>query len=186
MKHILFVLCFMLFLPQIAFAEDGKRDITGFLQTNYGIVYEPSFSQKLSWDCPDKRMIRPSGTVTHNWVCRRRDPSLSRLIVWRLNNKLASTVEKENFDGMAGGKDKERGEAQCKATTYKINNDRIEGIINDCTLQLPNGEFYISFYHFNYRDLGFTFLVKNASPTGSTPKVAEDLREWLSELKFND
>jgi hypothetical protein len=117
----------------------------------------------------------------------RRDPQLYRLIVWRIATDAASlTVERDNFDAMAGGKDAQRGEPQCKNAPHTIGNGNVPGVIKDCMLPLPNGKFYVSFFHFTHRDLGFTFLVRNASPSGSTAKVAEDLREWLEELTFNE
>ena len=184
MKSLLVIICFSLCLPQTAFTQEGKREVSNFLQSNYGIIFEPSFFQKISWECPDKRLVKPSGSVRINWVCKRSDKRLSRLIVWRVDDEATRTIEIDNFNAMAGGKDKERGDPQCQETAYNIGNGKIEGVIRDCMLPLPNGEFYVSFFHFTYRDLGFTFLVKNASSAGSTPKVAEDLREWLNELKF--
>jgi hypothetical protein len=167
-------------------SQEGRREITNFLRTNYGIVYEPSFFQKLAWDCPDNRMIKPAGNSSRNWVCRRKDSQFSRLIVWRRDDKAITVVEKDNFDAMTGGKDKERGEIQCRDTPHEISSGKIAGIIRDCVLPLPEGNVYVSFYHFNDQNLGFTFLVRNADAEGSTPKVREDLREWLSELKFID
>jgi len=183
--------CFVFFatllVTRSVFAQEEKREITGFLQTNFGIKYEPSFFQRLSWNCPPTRMVKPSGNTTRNWVCERRDPRLNRLIVWRiLSDDSSGIVERDNFNTMAGGKDAQRGEPQCKSGPLWIGDGKISGMINDCMLPLPNGQFYASFFHFTHRDLGFTFLVKNASPSGSTAKVAEDLREWLGELAFEE
>ena len=182
---IIFFCFFALCLSQTAFGQEGKREISSFLETNYGIIFKPSFFQKSRWNCPEKRMVKPSGNVRRNWICERPDPKLKRVILWRVDSEAESTVEVETFDAMAG-KSKERGEPQCKETSHTIADGKIEGTIRDCMLPLPNGEFYVSFFHFSYRNLGFTFRVANASPTGSTPKVAEDLREWLSELKFSE
>jgi hypothetical protein len=185
MKSFFFsIICLVLCLPQIASSQETKREITNFLQSNYGIFFEPSFFQKYSWNCPEKRLVKPSGNVTYNWVCERKDASLKRVIIWRADDKGKVTLEQETFISMAGGKNKKRGEPQCKESSHTVDNGKIEGVIRDCMLPLPNGEFYVSFFHFKHRDLAFTFVVKNASPTGSTPEVAEDLRKWIAELKF--
>jgi hypothetical protein len=186
MKSFFPIICLVLCLPQIVFGQETKRDITNFLQTSYGIIFEPSFFQKHNWNCPEKRMVKPSGNVTYNWVCERPDASLKRVIIWRGDDETRATVEQENFITMAGGKNKKRGEPQCKESPYTAGNGKIEGYIRDCMLPLPNGEFYVSFFHFKHKDLAFTFVVRNASPTGSTPEVAEDLRKWIAELKFSE
>jgi hypothetical protein len=186
MKSFFAIICLVLCLPHTVSSQETKREITSFLQSNYGIIFEPSFFQKYDWNCPEKRMVKPSGNVTYNWVCERSDPRLKRVIIWRADDKLKTAVELDNFIIMAGGKDKKRGEPQCKESSHVVSKGKIEGVIRDCMLPLPNGEFYVSFFHFNYRDLAFTFLVRNASPKGSTPEVAEDLRKWIEELKPNE
>jgi hypothetical protein len=186
LKSFIQIIFLVLFLPQIAFCQETNREITNFLQSNYGIIFEPSFFQKYNWNCPEKRMVKPSGNITYNWVCERPDERLKRVIFWRADDKAKALVEQDNFNIMAGGKNKKHGEIQCKESPHTVGNGKCEGIIRDCTLPLPNGEFYVSFFHFNYRDLSFTFLVRNASPKGSTPEVAEDLRKWIEEIKFSE
>ena len=186
MQRIIFSLVLVLFLFHSAYAEDGKRDITSFLLSNYGFTFEPSFFQKSSWECPEKRMVKPSGNVTHNWVCERKDPSLKRVISWRASDDAIETLKQGDFNVMAGGKAAPRGEPVCKESPYSVADGKVQGTIQDCTLPLPNGEFYISFFHFSYRNLGFTLVSRNASPKGSTPNVADDLRKWLTELRFSD
>lgn len=186
MKPFFPIICLVLCLPQIAFGQETKREISNFLQSNYGIIFEPSFFQKYNWNCPEKRMVKPGGNVTRNWVCERPDPRLKRVITWQVDDKTNTAVEIDNFIIMAGGKNKERGEPQCKESSHVVGKGKIQGVIRDCMVPLPNGEFYVSFFHFNHRNLGFTFLVRNASPNGSTPEVAEDLREWIAELKFSE
>jgi len=180
----LFLVALFTFLP-VAYAQSEMRDVTTVLETNYGIRYEPSVLQRSGWECPDKRNLKPSGAITRNWICQRKDPRLQRLIGWRVNDGAIDSFELDHFIGMAGGKDAPRGEPKCKKSPYAVGGGKVNGTINDCMLPLPNGEFYVSFFHFTYHDLGFTFLVKNASPKGSTDKVADDLREWLGELKFD-
>lgn len=164
--------------------ENAKRDISDFLNSTYGIGYTPSFLQKARWNCPEGRMTKPSGTTKRNWVCERPDASYRRNILWSDGESRSSQIEKENFTAMAGGKDAERGDESCVEAPMSYAEGTVQVKIRDCKLPLPNGEFYVSFAHFKYRDAYLNFVVRNASSTGSTPKVAADLREWLAELKF--
>ena len=164
----------------------SSREISAFLESTYGIVFKPSEPDNSRWECPDKRMTKPSGNTTRNWVCQRQDPSFMRLVVWSDSEGGRRVIEADNFNGMAGGKDKPRGEPSCNETPWVGNAGKINGTLRDCMLPLPNGEFYVSFFHLKHRDSHMTLLVKNASPAGSTPKVADDLRQWIGELSFND
>lgn len=168
----------------VAQNASDPREITEFLETNYGMVFKPSFMQKSRWDCPAGRMIRPSGNATFNFVCRRQDPSYYRSIMWRDGDERIKQIEADVFKIMAGGKDAPMGEALCTDAPLGLKDGRINGVYRDCKLPLPNGEFYVSFANFKHKQGYFTLLVRNNSPTGSTSKVAADLREWLAEINF--
>lgn len=163
----------------------SSRELSGFLELTYGVVFQPSDSEKSRWECPDKRMTKPSGNATRNWVCRRQDHSFLRLIVWGDGDASRNVIETDNFNSMAGGKDAQRGEPSCKETPWSGDDGKISGTLRDCMLPLPNGAFYASFFHFKHRDAYLTLLVRNASAVGSTPRVADDLRQWIGELRLN-
>ena len=180
----LFVVGALLLCPFSVSAEVANQDISTFLENTYGILYKPSFFQRAGWECPSGRMTKPSGNVKRNWVCLRVDPSYRRQIAWRESDERVKLIEDDHFNAMAGGRNAERGDPSCSESPLAIDEGRIEARIRDCKLPLPNGEFYVSFLHFKHRDAFFTLSVRNASPTGSTPKVANDLREWVGEIKF--
>ncbi len=171
-------------LSSAVIAQDKTRDITALLADAYGLGYEPSFFQKSRWNCPEGRVVKPTANITRNWVCSRQDPSFYRSVIWRDSDDRRQQVETDNFITMASGR-KDYPETSCKESPLALGSGKVTGVIHDCKLPLANGEFYASFAHFKYRDSFLTFAVKNASPQGSTAKVADDLREWLTEIKFN-
>jgi hypothetical protein len=163
--------------------QNAKRDISDFLKSTYGVVFTPSPIEKARWNCPEDRSAKPSGSTNRNWVCNRSDPSYQRLVVWSDDESRSLQIETDNFIAMAGGKDAKRGEASCVGERLSISSAATANI-RDCKLPLPNGDFYVSFAHLKHAGSYLSFIVRNASPTGSTPKVASDLREWLAEIKF--
>lgn len=184
-KSTLSAICFLMCWGSAAFAQTTNREISAFLETTYGIIYKPTSSfLKSDWECPSGRMARKSGNTTRNWVCVRRDPSYMRQVIWRDGDERTRQVQNEHFTAMAGGKDAEHGDPSCNDSAYSVNDGKIQGLIRDCKLPLANGEFFASFFHFKHRDTFITLSVRNASSTGSTSKVANDLREWIADLKF--
>lgn len=166
--------------------QPESRELSSFLASTYGIGYQPSEAIRKLWICPSDRKISPSGNTSRNWVCMRNDPRLRRIFVWRDVDDRAKVIEEDNFNSMGGAREKWAGEPSCVETAYQANAGKVQGRINDCSLPLKNNTFYASFYHFKHRDAYLTLVVRNASPSGSTESVKDDLREWINELQFLD
>ena len=166
------------------YTRQAKRDLSDFLKSTYGVIYTPPLAQKARWNCPEGRAAKPSGKTNRNWVCIRSDPRYERIVVWSDGEGRSAQIETDNFIAMAGGRDAQRGDASCADQQITLSSVPAQVSIRDCKLPLPNGDFYVSFAHIKNAGSYLSFIVRNFGSTGSTPKVEADLREWLTEIKF--
>lgn len=164
--------------------NSARRAVDQMLQEHMGVRWAPGPGEFDRWSCPEGRATAPSGKrLRYNWLCERPDPSFRRLLLWRVGPVETAAIEEDHFNGMAGGKDAPRGEPRCEDVAWSHPSGSPAGTLRDCSLPLPNGVFHASFAHLAHQGRYFTLSVRNASPKGSSPRVATDLRQWLSQLE---
>lgn len=173
-----------------------------FLLQNYGWTIGIKQEVKtfgFSWNiqCAPKQALPSEGSsALFGTACTQEDQRFWTVILWRLPKVTSEMVEHDVFSVIAGSQGYRK--VSCRQKMLPNPMDQF-GIVKDCSILLPNGTFYVSFYHFEIpmpsggsfvnqngekeANLGFTIWVQNANYGISDPDVKEKLRELVSAIQ---